>query len=711
MKSCFVKIAFGVLLHVIAFRPFSAFSQIYRWNNLPLGGGGYITGIVFHPKEQNLIYLRTAIGGIYRYVSDTTFHHPYWVQLMDWVPIDDKSLWSVDGLALNPQNPDEVYAALGPGAGKHYLAHDTYPQGVYKSTDRGVHWRPVLVKRYRGNQEGRSTGECLAVSPAGDGSVVLAGTRFDGLFRSTDSGTTWARVPSIPRDSCGIGVRSIAFSTLNPSRVYLTEHGTGVYVSYNAGETFIRLAGTDSISPRSVAEGADGQVWITSRKGVFSYVLGKLLNLSPDEEVTDYNSIAIDPWNPRHVVVSQHYPGAGTRLYQTQDGGASWRMITRQGTFENHVPWHADSYMGVAIADVAFNPFNPRELWFTDWHLPWRTCDVRASTVHFESLPWGVEGLRIFDMAAPPEGALLYSMCSDNGGLRHEQRTAYPRDTFPGQSSTGIDFCERHPLSLVRVVTHRWDKSDFAVSRSDDAGHTWRTVYVPASTGKVAYSAEDTANFIFVPTGKVGMPQVTHDGGKTWSNVGGLPVDSCNQGGWSNGSRTLVSDRVNGRKFYALIGGCCYVSQDGGKTFEPKATGLPAFNPFDLPGIYMAASPYAEGELWVSISGQGVYRSSDSGATFARIEGFENSKLVAVGPAENRGKTVVYVYGLRVRTGWGVYYSLDNGATWKKISYDARQLSANPRLMVADRNYPGRIYIGTGGRGIYVGTPLSSLGD
>lgn len=259
------------------------YSQFYQWGTIPAGGGGYVTGIVAHPKEENLIYIRTDVGGVNRYEAPNSQHpdRPYWVQLMEWIPIEQKSLWSTDGIALNPQNTNEIYVALGPGAGDNWMNTDPYPQGVYKSSDRGLTWKQVLNKRYRGNQGNRTTGECLAVIPEGDGNIVLAGTRFDGLFRSENSGTTWSKVSSVPSDASGVGIRSIAFDLSNPAKVYLTAYNSGVYVSSDRGVTFSLIEGTSTLNPRSVAVGKNGVAWITSKKGVYKYSNGTLMKNSP----------------------------------------------------------------------------------------------------------------------------------------------------------------------------------------------------------------------------------------------------------------------------------------------------------------------------------------------------------------------------------------------------------------------------------------------
>jgi hypothetical protein len=282
--------------------------------------------------------------------------------------------------------------------------------------------------------------------------------------------------------------------------------------------------------------------------------------------------------------------------------------------------------------------------------------------------------------------------------------TAYPTVKFGEQESTGLDFCEADPKCIVRVSSNGWGVSGFRVSRSLDAGSTWKTVYTPTSTGKMAISSKNKQNYIYIPTGSSKTPLVTKNDGTNWANVTGLPATTYNGDFWNNWNKALVSDRINGDKFYALISGKFYVSENGGESFTVKNSNLVSPYSGESPAIYMVSSPYAEGEVWASIGGRGLYFTQNGGTTFTKINDFTNSKIVAIGPPMTGNTPIVYAYARHSSEGWGIYCSLNGGTDWVKINDTQNQISNNPRQMAADRSVPGRIFIGSGGSGIYTGS-------
>lgn len=55
------------LLLASAAGPVAVSGAFSSWTNVNInGGGGFVDGIVFHPKTEGLVYARTDVGGLYR---------------------------------------------------------------------------------------------------------------------------------------------------------------------------------------------------------------------------------------------------------------------------------------------------------------------------------------------------------------------------------------------------------------------------------------------------------------------------------------------------------------------------------------------------------------------------------------------------------------------------------------------------------------------
>jgi len=54
------------------------------WKNVNIGGGGgFVPGVVFHPKTKGVAYARTDIGGLYRLNADDS-----WTAITDSINTD-----------------------------------------------------------------------------------------------------------------------------------------------------------------------------------------------------------------------------------------------------------------------------------------------------------------------------------------------------------------------------------------------------------------------------------------------------------------------------------------------------------------------------------------------------------------------------------------------------------------------------------------------
>lgn len=236
----------------------SQYSDIYFYtsssmtcDNVTIGGGGMVTGIIFHPMDENVAYCRTDVGGAYRYDATTRL----------WTPLNDmflhKYYWGIDGIAIDPNDPNILYIC----AGEYWWS--AYHE-IYKSNDRGNTWVPTGFghRYFSGNAQNRASGECIVVDP-NNSNIVYCGTRYGGLYRSECAGGNWTLVSGIPYLGYGsndmdsiTGIRSVVIDKNSPiingrsSVVYVAVYNVpdtipgGVYKTEDAGATWNLMSGS-----------------------------------------------------------------------------------------------------------------------------------------------------------------------------------------------------------------------------------------------------------------------------------------------------------------------------------------------------------------------------------------------------------------------------------------------------------------------------------
>ena len=127
-----------------------ASAQSYTWRNAEIGGGGFVTGTVFHPTEPGLVYARTDVGGIYR--LDTATNR--------WIPLNDDigglnnefQHLGVLTIGLDPSDANRVYIATGQYGGTESWK---LPSRIYRSTNRGATWTLHHSRIQNGRQRRR----------------------------------------------------------------------------------------------------------------------------------------------------------------------------------------------------------------------------------------------------------------------------------------------------------------------------------------------------------------------------------------------------------------------------------------------------------------------------------------------------------------------------------------------------------------------------
>ncbi len=664
------------------------------WHNVAIGGGGYVTGIYLHPQDANLGYIRTDMGGFYRWSSTDT----RWIPLTDRFTRSENGYYGGEALALDPSNPDIVYIAAG-----KYLWGE--PGSIFKSSDRGQTWVPSDLRLpMGGNEEMRGAGNRLVVSPH-DSNLLLFGSRQNGLWRSLDAGMTWNPVPGFPTPSHSkIGILAIAFDPNHASQIYASVYGDSLYESTDGGNTWNPLPKSPSHAFK-LAVASDSTLYITHAQGVSKYFQKSWQDITPPKspflrlirsETPPFNGLSIHPQKPQELIVS-HGDTSATKLYHSRDGGLSW--TERKSKLNNTVPWWPDDYFSNHLSALEFDPIVPGRVWLSDWYGVWKTDNFNESWPVWTNYTQGHEQLVTFDLVAPPTGALILSAVADVEGFYHPRLDQFPSQGFGSnrgsfQDTYSIDYAAKFPQNLVRVGGDRWN-SRYGGATSQNGGLTWRRFsqfpeeIMPM---RVAVSATNPEKFIVTLSNRQAIQ--TQNNGQSWQSVQGLP-DSI-KGPWK-WSQPLAADSVNGNRFYYYDEGMVYQSQDGGLSFAPVYQNLPQAD-----WNFLKTMPGVEGEVWVSLDKEGLYRSPNGGRSFSKVKGVEQAYLFAFGKAAPRMEVpALYLYGKVADRRESIFWSPDLGETWIDIGDRDTPIGNQPNVMEASKQQFGLVFVGTNGRGIY----------
>jgi hypothetical protein len=176
-------------------------SPTYQWKPVRIGGGGWVVGMVIHPLNPNVRYLRTDVGNAYRWDVANQQWDPMRISNTNGSGVQgpDVSAPSSGGeesIAIDPSDPNTVYMVF-PTAHSCDIQCPTNFDEIYKSIDGGLNFTHGNMESAAivGNANGahRTLGERLMVDPA-NSQVLYYGTSTQGLFRSLDGGTIWTQL-------------------------------------------------------------------------------------------------------------------------------------------------------------------------------------------------------------------------------------------------------------------------------------------------------------------------------------------------------------------------------------------------------------------------------------------------------------------------------------------------------------------------------------
>ncbi len=341
------------------------------------------------------------------------------------------------GLALNPQNPQEVLIGYGI---------------IFKSTDGGNTWKEVYNAYTDEGQEGQF--QSIVYAPS-DSTIIYAGSHMGfgvlsgsipaqpsvGILKSTDSGESW-EVINNGLETSMLNILCIAVHPTDPDIVYAGTLKDGLYKT------------TDG-----------GQNWVAKNTGLTSMAI---------------YAAAIDPVNPDIVYVGL---GEGGGVFKSTDGGTNWKE-TNNGV-ELHCPQYllpvgkvelGGSYVDPArlrnpighnyaatpwtnIRSIVIDPTNSSNIFASDFYTGVYFSSNAGET--WKTMNEGLTTINVEDMAISNDGHVLYGATGGGGIFRLVLgENQIPQISSISPSDTG----------LVEIV--KGDSLDFKVNGYDLDGDT-----------------------------------------------------------------------------------------------------------------------------------------------------------------------------------------------------------------------------------------------
>src|SRR5258708_9352614 len=213
-----------------------------RWRQVGPFRGGRVLAVTGVPGEPSVFYFGGAAGGVWKTTDAGA----------NWQPVFDKQpIASIGAIAVATSDHNIIYAGSGEACIRGNIS---YGNGVYKCMDGGKAWKNVGLK------DSRHIGAVIVDPRNANTVFVAAlGHAYGpneerGLFRSRDGGVTWQKV--LYKDN-KTGAIDVVFDPNNANtlfaslwEVYRTPWslssggpGSGLYKSTDGGSTWARLEG------------------------------------------------------------------------------------------------------------------------------------------------------------------------------------------------------------------------------------------------------------------------------------------------------------------------------------------------------------------------------------------------------------------------------------------------------------------------------------
>lgn len=555
---------------------------------------------------------------------------------------------TVTGLALDPRDPQVVYAAAF--------------VDLFASRDGGQTWSGFSLPRPIG---------AVAVAPGQPATLYAGGSK---VFRSGDGGRTWRTV----LDETGLDVHALTVTTGLRPVVFALSQKT-LRRSADDGRTWTTPLTSDwPLDSVAVDPVNPAVVYVADRSGVLRSSdagLSWMPILSLDVSKPDTVQVAVAPSSPRTLYAVSSELRSFT-VYRSLDGGQTWlRVRDREGSYDRA---------------LAVDPSSPKKLYMAGFSGLISSVDGgRVWTPLLGGIPltpFG-QGPEAYTLAvASRQGRTVFAGLSDLGVARTDNgggRWAIPVQTgLAASSNSSVVF---HPLRPGEVFISLGGQGDRWM-RSADGGRTWS--FLPRSLvrpGLYDLAFDPTDPDLFYAATAAGVWRTGNDGA-TWSKLTGENsnrVATAGPGVLLAAARCGLSRSVDGGLTWKMALPCAYDD-----SFSQGVINL-WVDPGSPDAIYAFMSLFTETRPYSNL----LLKSTDRGATWQQLP-LSNPDLVVVAPGDSR---VLYARQ-NALDGGGLERSQDGGRTWQVVNEHpvaSDELSFSLAVDVLD---PNTIYLGTARR-------------
>ncbi|MET0903204.1 MAG: hypothetical protein ABWZ52_08185 [Acidimicrobiales bacterium] len=573
------------------------------WQDLVVGlGRAQLVRIAISPADEDLVFVSSRGEGLYR-------------------SNDGGSTWSTANTGLGDLSLGEV--AASPDSKDLVFVAGT-AGGLYRSIDSGDTWSVVPV-----------VGRVTALTFLDDGSGrVLAGDATGRIWVSDDDGETWTE--SVPVPGAGAITAFTTGAAAGSASMVIATTADGHVVRSTDGGTSFRIVG-DQVpggEPRGIAMSPDDvqDLWISAAdEGAFrSTDGGESWEAQPDGLTKSEQADDVDVAHFRAIRVADGadedalFLGGFDGLFRSDDGGEQWHPIETQG----------DPISGLAVSPDFANDQTVVVMTYVkggfisdDGGQTWRTMN---DGLHFDGLS---EGNRLLPLRRA-HNVVFSPSYADDGTIFSATWPQLIKSVDAGETWTQVqieqpteDWSPLRQYVLAVSPDFAADRTVFAgnrhgqIFRSEGAGDAGTWSEVATVDGRVrtfaispSFAADNT---VFVSS--VGGVFMSEDGGSTWraTGPGRSPL--------ANGSETdpapllaISPGFAADRTVFAGTESGLYVTRDGGDSWDEVVSG-PISDAADVAAVGLSPDFAADGTMLVSVRNEGLYRSTDGGATFAPV--------------------------------------------------------------------------------------------